>query len=184
MLIILIFLSMLIIQPGCVEEQSRQESIDEHAIKYTPEMDLFPPVVHSSEWDDPIPMPGPVNTAGGEDAGFITPDGNTFFFFFTPNVTIPANEQLHDGVTGIWWCQKQGDSWTEPIRADLGNTLSLDGAPFYQDNTLWFASFRPGNYKEDGDIWTATYENGEWTTIQNAGQQLNEDYNIGGDVWT
>jgi len=81
---------------GCVEEKSREDAIPDNAIKYTPEMDLFLPVIHSTEWSDPVPMPGPVNTAGGEDACFITPDGNTFFFFFTPDVNVPANEQLFD----------------------------------------------------------------------------------------
>lgn len=164
---------------GCNDHQSREDSIPENAIKYNPEIDLFPPVVHHQEWHEPVPMPGPVNTAGGEDACFITPNGNTFFFFFTPNVTIPHNEQLLDGVTGIWWSHKQEDSWTEPKRIMLSKNLALDGAPFYMDNTLWFASFRVGNYREDGDIWTATYDENEWKDITNAGELLNDDYNIG-----
>jgi len=164
---------------GCIEQKTREESIPDDAIKYTPEMDEFPPIVHNDSWSDPIPMPGPVNTAGGEDACFITPDGTTFLFFFTPDVTIPHQEQLLDGVTGIWWCQKQNDTWTEPTRIMLSNKLALDGAPFYQDNMLWFASFREGNYREDGDIWTASYDNGEWKTIRNAGELLNDQYNIG-----
>lgn len=164
---------------GCVEERTREESIPADAVKYTPEMDFFVPVVHNSSWADPVPMPGPINTAGGEDACFITPDAKTFFFFFTPDVTIPHNEQLLDGVTGIWWSQKQGGAWTEPSRVKLGKELALDGAPFYQDNTLWFASFRVGNYGEDGDIWTAEFQNNEWVNIQNAGELLNDEYNIG-----
>jgi hypothetical protein len=71
---------LLFINPGCVEQQSRQDSIDEHDIKYTPEMDLYPPVIHSNEWADPIPMPGPVNTARREDACFITPNGDELWF--------------------------------------------------------------------------------------------------------
>ena len=179
LVLLLVFLMALLFFSGCVEEKNREDAIPDDAIKYTPDMDIFPPVIHSSEWSDPVPMPGPVNTAGGEDACFITPDGNTFFFFFTPDVNVPANEQLLDGVTGIWWCQKQGDTWTEPTRILLSTNLALDGAPFYQDNTLWFASFRIGNYRDDGDIWTATYENGEWKNWENAGQLLNEVYNIG-----
>jgi len=164
---------------GCIEEISREDAIPDDAIKYTPEMDLFTPVVHSTEWAQPVPMPGPINTAGAEDAGFITPDGNTFLFFFTPDVQVPASEQLLDGVTGVWWCQRQGNSWTEPSRILLSKNLALDGAPFYQDNTLWFASFRVGNYRDDGDMWTARYENGKWVDITNAGELLNDVYNIG-----
>ena len=164
---------------GCVEEISREDAIPDDAIKVTPETDRFPPVLHLDGWEDPIPMEGPVNTRGGEDACFITPDGNTFFFFFTPDVSVPANEQLSDGVTGIWWCTKQGSSWTEPERVQLGQSVALDGAPFYQDTILWFASFRVGNYRDDGDICTAHYVNGQWTEIKNTGSQLNDVYNIG-----
>jgi len=165
---------------GCTEEEiTREEAIPKDAVKMTPDTDLFIPIAHSDQYKQPVPMPGPVNTAGGEDACFITPDGTQFFFFFTPDVLVPANEQLLDGVTGIWWCQKQGTSWTEPVRVRLSDTLALDGAPFYQDNTLWFASFRVGNYGEDGDIWIASYEDNDWTKIHNAGALLNQDYNIG-----
>ncbi len=165
---------------GCVDEtKTRDEAIPDDAVKITPETDIFPPNLYSDKWEDPIPMPGPINTAGGEDAGFITPDGTTFFFFFTPDVNIPANEQLTDGVTGIWKAQKTDDTWTEPTRVFLTKTLALDGAPFYQDNTLWFASFRTGNYKEDGDLWIASYESGEWKNIHNAGPTINEEYNVG-----
>jgi hypothetical protein len=31
-----------------------------------------------------------VNTAGGEDSPFVTPDGNTLYYVFTPDVNIPA----------------------------------------------------------------------------------------------
>jgi hypothetical protein len=169
----------LLLLTGCVEEKSRDEAIPDDAIKYTPSMDIYPPILHNDAWSDPIPMPGPINTAGAEDACFITPDGNTFLFFFTPDVDVPANEQLLDGVTGIWWCHKEGNTWAEPTRITLSKNLALDGAPFYQDTALWFASFRVGNYGEDGDMWTARYENGKWTDITNAGQILNEAYNIG-----
>ena len=179
MILIIFILILLTLQTGCLKQKTRESSIPSDAIKYTPEMDVYPPIVHNTKWEDPIPLPGPINTAGGEDAGFITPDGRDFFFFFTPDVNVKENEQLTDGVTGIWRSQKTGSSWTEPTRVILSETLALDGAPFYQNNTLWFASFRAGNYKEDGDIWTAIYENGEWINIENAGRTLNEEYNIG-----
>ncbi|MDG6218876.1 MAG: hypothetical protein QCI00_05505 [Candidatus Thermoplasmatota archaeon] len=176
--ILLLFLITIFLLSGCVEEKSRADIIPDDAIKVTPETDLFPPVVHDLMWADPIPVPGPINTAGAEDAGFITPDGNTLIFFFTPDVTVPPNEQLFDGVTGLWWSQRQGNSWTEPTRIKLGNTIALDGAPFYQDNTLWFASARAGNYR-DLDFWTAEYVNNKWTNIKNTDQLLNEIYEIG-----
>jgi len=165
--------------PGS-EDRTREESIPEGAIKMTPETDYWPPVLHSAEWEPPVPMEGPVNTAGAEDAPVITPDGNTFIFFFTPDVSVPAEKQLLDGVTGIWWCTREGSSWTEPERAYLCNSgdLALDGPLCIEGNTLWFCSARVGNYR-DLDIYTATLDNAEWGDWTNAGQLLNEEYKVG-----
>ena len=157
---------------------TREERIPDGAVKITPKADLFPPLLNVTGWNVPVPMPGPVNTSGGEDSPFITPDGQTFFFFFTPDVQIPAEKQLLDGVTGIWWCQKSGDDWTEPKRIVLYDDLSLDGAPFFQDPVLWFGSIRPENFGEI-DVYTAQLESGKWTHIENAGAQLNQKYDIG-----
>jgi hypothetical protein len=157
---------------------SRNDVIPEDAVKMTPATDLFKPVMHSSGWESPVVMPGPINTAGAEDSPFITPDGNRFFFFFTPDVRVPVQQQLTDKVTGIWWSEKAGGSWTEPKRIILSNDVALDGAEFVQGNTMWFASVRAGNYGEI-DIYTADYANGNWGNVKNAGMQLNVDYDIG-----
>ena len=163
-----------------VELPKRGDKIPSDAIKITPEIDRFPPVLHSDLWDEPVPMEGPINTAGAEDAPVITPDGNTFFFFFTPDLEVPPEKQLLDSVTGIWWSKKISGTWSEPERIILNDDLVLDGPLCIQGNTLWFASFRNGNYRnDDGDVYTTVLENGKWTNWQNAGQLLNEQYNIG-----
>ena len=161
--------------PGIKE---RKESIPEDAVKITEETDNFPPIVQSEEWEQPVPMEGSVNTAGAEDSPFITSDGNTFFFFFTPDVDVPPDKQLIDSVTGIWWCKKSSGTWSEPERIILNNDVSLDGSPFLIGDTLWFSSVRAGNYGEV-DIYTAKLQNGEWTDVENAGEKLNKDYDIG-----
>jgi hypothetical protein len=157
---------------------TRDEAIPADATKMTPGSDTYLPVIHSDEWLTPVPMPGPVNTAGAEDSPFITPDGNRFFFFFTPDVRVQPEGQLLDKVTGIWWCAKVDGSWTEPEKMLLCDDVALDGAEFVSGNTIWFASVRAGNYGEI-DIYTATYEAGEWGDVENAGEQLNVDYDIG-----
>ena len=86
----------------------RSDTIPADAVKGTPATDNFKPVLHLDDWEDPVPMTGPINTAGAEDSPFITPDGNRFFFF-TPDVRVPAEKQLLDKVTGIWWSRKVGD---------------------------------------------------------------------------
>ena len=43
---IVILINFVFILSGYVEEQSRGESIPDDAMKYTPDMDIFPPIVH------------------------------------------------------------------------------------------------------------------------------------------
>ena len=156
----------------------RYASIPLWAPKYTPANDTSPPIVHSSLWQQPVPMPGPIDTAGAEDSPFITPDGNTFYFFFTPNLRVPATQQVGDGVTGIWMSTKTGGGWSDPVRVHLGSNDSLDGCEFIQGNTMWFCSARAGNYR-GVDIYTAQFADGAWTDIANAGSLLNQVYQIG-----
>lgn len=180
----------LVLIPGCFglaepdpepqEQKTREETIPPGATKMTPEMDLWPPVSHSQEWEQPVPFAGPVNTAGAEDAPIITPDGSIFVFFFTPDVGVPVGEQLYDGVTGVWWCTKDGAVWNEPERALLvdDGEVALDGPFCMQGNTLWFCSARVGNYREL-DIYTATLDGGIWGNWANAGHLLNMEYWVG-----
>jgi hypothetical protein len=161
----------------------RSETIPATAVKQTPATDLFPPILRSDEWEDPIPMPGPVNTAGAEDSPFMTSNGSWFFFFFTPDLNIPAQNQLGDLATGIWWTQKVSGSWTEPERIILGSTNSLEGDEFVQGETMWFGSIRKGNLGEI-DIYTADIVNGKWKGVENAGQQLNVQIDIGAFCFT
>ncbi len=46
---------------------SRISKIPSDLTKITPAQDLNPPKSYSSEYNDPVPVPGKVNTAGGED---------------------------------------------------------------------------------------------------------------------
>lgn len=155
--------------------KTREETIPPGAIKYGPDNDLIPPILHSSLWEDPVPLAGPINTAGAEDSPFISLDGQYFFFFFTPNASIPANLQVNDGVTGIWLSKKSGTSWTEPERVFLGWDC-LDGCPFFLDDTLWFCSIRD---EYGPKMFTTDLEENEWVNIQEVCNILNEDYCIG-----
>lgn len=167
---------------GCQKKlpfvKERLDAIPPDAVKQTPDTDSHPPILRSAEWDPPIPMPGPVNTAGGEDSPFITPDGQEFYFFFTPDVRVPANGQLNDSVTGIWQCRLEGGAWTEPERVLLNYDVSLDGAEFVFGDTMWFASVRTGNYSEI-DWYIATRSGGDWTNWRNAGSHVNYDLRPG-----
>jgi ribosomal protein L24E len=158
----------------------RLSKIPEDAVKIMPEDDLFPPILHSDLWHKPVPMSSTINSKGGEDSAFITPDGKDFYLFFTPDVSIDASKQLVDEVTGIYWSKKDGDDWTEPVRVLLQerDKLSLDGCLFVQGDVMWFCSARVGNRREI-DFYIAHLKDGRWTDWENAGELLNVDYGIG-----
>jgi hypothetical protein len=108
-------------------------------------------------------LEGPVNTAGAEDAPFISSDGEMLFFFFTPDVRVPAEKQLLDGVTGIYLSMKEDRAWGQPQRVWLQEPgrLALDGCPAFHDEVLWFCTAREGL---TGLQWfTAKWSEGTWS---------------------
>ena len=155
----------------------REASIPSNAVKMTPQTDSHPPQLHSDEWEMPVPLSGPVNTAGAEDSPFITPDGNTLYFFFTPDPNIPVEKQLLDGVTGIWVSHRSNGQWQETQRVVLQepDKLALDGCTFVQDDIIWFCSAREGY---TGIHWfTANKIDGGWTNWENA--DFDPKYKVG-----
>ena len=158
---------------------SRLESIPPTAYKMTPAEDAWPSTV-SAGLGQPQPLPFPINTAGAEDSPFITLDDHTLYFFFTPDVHIPAEKQLLDGVTGIWMSQRVGESWEEPQRVLLSKPgeLALDGCEFVLKDWMTFCSVRAGNLREI-DLYTAVRKNNVWTDVQDWGKQINLDYQVG-----
>ncbi|MCZ7527224.1 MAG: hypothetical protein M5U14_13085 [Acidimicrobiia bacterium] len=122
----------------------REASIPAGAEKATPETDEHPPVLHSDEWEQPAPVPG-ISTAGAEDAPFVTADGAELWFFFTPDLSVPPEEQLLDGATGIYVATRAPDGrWGEPQRVVLSEGPSLEGCPTVRGGELWFCTVREG----------------------------------------
>ncbi|MBN1682146.1 PD40 domain-containing protein [Candidatus Bathyarchaeota archaeon] len=157
----------------------REVKIPENATKITPQNDTYKPSLHTGLFKEPIPLTDKINTAGAEDSPFITLDGNTLYFFFTPDPLVPAEEQLFDGVTGIWRSIKTSEGWSEAEYLNLtAGGLHLDGAPTVVGDELWFASAREANYK-GLDVWIADIIDDKYTNIRNAGEKLNKDIGIG-----
>jgi len=159
---------------------SRISKIPDDIVKITPEMDVNPPKSYSPEYSDPVPIPGLVNTAGGEDSAFIMPDGETLYFFFTPDVREPVEEQILDQVTGIYLSKKDGELWEEPTRVLLQDPgkLAMDGCEFVRGDVMYFCSAREGY---TGLHWfKAEYVEGEWRNWTNADSELKtQEYSTG-----
>ncbi|MBI9045849.1 MAG: PD40 domain-containing protein [Anaerolineaceae bacterium] len=165
-------------QPTPTIVASREKANPPDVRKISIAEDIYPPVIHLPDWQQPVPMSALINTNGAEDSPFITPDGQNFFFFYTPDVRIPAEKQLLDGATGIWWTQREGDSWRNPTRMVLNDDLALDGCPFVQRDEIWFCSARAGNQSEI-NWYIAEFQDGSWQDWKNAGQRLNVEIQTG-----
>ena len=157
---------------------SRQGAIPTEAVKIEPSMDALPPILHSNDWDEPVPLDEAINTAGAEDSPFITADGNTLYFFFTPDPSVPPEKQLLDRVTGIYASHKQNRAWSPAERVVLQDPgkLALDGCPFVQGTTLWFCSAREGY--NGISLFTAELREGKWGGWKYAGD-LFKNYEVG-----
>ncbi len=163
--------------PDVVSVVDRRSLIPVQATKMGPENDEHPPVIASSEFEPAVPVPGRVNTAGAEDSPFVLPDGNSLYFFFTPDVKVPVERQVVDGVTGIYGSHLVNGAWTEPDRVVLEQpgTASGDGCEFVLGNVMWFCSVRKGY---TGVHWfKAENQNGVWKNWEIA--DFKPDYQVG-----
>jgi hypothetical protein len=158
---------------------TRESSLPASAIKVSVNEDLHPPILYSDDWNQPVPLSSAVNTAGAEDSPFVLPDGNTLYFFFTPDPNVPPENQLLDGVTGIYVSVKQDGVWLNAERVILQDPgkLALDGAEFVQGNVMWFASARESY--TGINLFTAEFRDGKWTNWQYTGDKINKEYQVG-----
>jgi hypothetical protein len=124
----------------------RESLIPAGRVKITPGEDAYPVKSLSGEYADPVPLPYPVNTAGGEDSAFIMPDGETLYVFFTPDASVPVEQQVVDGVTGIYVFHKAEGVWGPAERVMLQDPgkAALDGCGFVLGEKMWFCSAREG----------------------------------------
>jgi hypothetical protein len=157
----LIFIIFLII--GCAKHVyiDRLTTIPLDQEKMTPEMDLHPPILHSDEFETPVPV-AVISSAGAEDSPFIPIDRDEMYLFFTPDVRVPVEKQVIDGVTGMYLSKFKNGGWTEPERVFLQDPgkLSLDGCGFIRGNDMLFCTVREGY---TGIHWaTAKFKDGEW----------------------
>lgn len=123
----------------------RLSSIPEDAVKALPEDDLHPPVLHSDEFTEPVPL-DIISTAGAEDSPFIPADSDGLYFMFIKDVREEPAVQVRDKVNGIWVSKLIGGKWAEPklVILQKEDELALNGAEFIYDDEMIFASAREG----------------------------------------
>lgn len=158
---------------------NRHELLPGDISKQGPGTDQHPPILYSAEYNQPVPLDSGVNTSGAEDSPFILPDGNTLYFFFTPDVRIQPEKQLLDDVTGVWVSQKVNNEWAEAQRIWLQEPgkPALDGAVAVQGDEMWFASVREGFVGVN--MFTAQKINNKWSNWQYSGDRLMKEIKIG-----
>lgn len=118
-----------------------RESVTSMDRKLWPEDSRVPPRVNLGYrrfWHQPVLVDvGAVNTSGAEDSPFITPDGNTLYFFFTPDAHTNPIRQAKDRVSGIYASERVGGAWQPAERVFLFRTDSLEGCAFLLGDKLW-----------------------------------------------
>lgn len=158
---------------------ARGDTLPDDITKRGPDTDPHPPILHSAEFETPVPLGPGVNTAGAEDSPFILPNGNTLYFFFTPDVRVPPEQQILDNVTGVWVSRKVDGEWSEAERVWLQEPgkLALDGCVAIQGNRMWFCSAREGY--SGVNMFTARRVDGEWIDWTYVGDRLMKELEIG-----
>lgn len=133
--------------------------------------DLFSAQKSGDKWTKSIPLSA-INTTSNEGAQSITADGKTMFFTIcgAPNGM---------GSCDIYMTKKFNNTWTKPI--NLGapiNSKYWESQPSCSADgrTLYFASNRP-NGQGKKDIYVSQLQaNGQWSTPQNLGPEINTKY--------
>lgn len=146
MMLVLYLLLSCTSQPEPILIPHRESLIPDSVVKMSPENDPHPPISLSEEFEQPVPLPYPINTRGLEDSAFIMPDGQTLYFVYVPNANMDHVAQSMDLVTGIYVSHFSEGFWSEPDRVWLTEPgmAVLDGCEFVTKETMWFCTAREG----------------------------------------
>jgi outer membrane protein OmpA-like peptidoglycan-associated protein/tetratricopeptide (TPR) repeat protein len=131
--------------------------------------DFFSAKFDGKDWIKAAPLGGNVNTDQNEGAQMISPDGQWLVF-------TACNRQDGWGSCDIYISVLTPQGWSEGM--NLGGKINTDQwesqpclSPDKRD--IYFASRRPGGYG-GSDIYVSHLQlNGEWTTPENLGPQIN-----------
>jgi hypothetical protein len=99
------------------ELPTREGAIPTDAVKMMPESDFYPPILHSEQWMQPVPLCSAVNTEGNEGWPSLTQDGNELWLTRT-----------YLGSPAIYRSLKVDGEWQEPelILSQFAGESSMD----------------------------------------------------------
>ncbi len=135
--------------------------------------DFYISYYRNGNWTEARNIGLPLNSHLNEGAPSLTADGR--FIFFTA-----CNRAGGLGSCDIYFAERNGDSWGEPI--NLGppvNTHAWEAQPSISPDgkILYFSSNRRGG-KGQMDLWYSTRdENGNWSEPENLGDIINTEGN-------
>ena len=164
----LLFLAILIILSSCTKDLTygndyRLAIIPDDAVKIMPKNDLHPPILHSEEFEKPVPL-DIISTSGAEDSAFIPADRDELYFMFVKDVREEPSQQVFERGNGIWFSKLIDGKWAAPelIILQKENKLALNGAEFIYGDEMIFVSAREGY---EGLNWFRAYEkDARWTS--------------------
>lgn len=124
-------------------------------------------------WGKPENLGAPINTAGYDGFGSISPDGNTLYF------TRECAQKIGKDKFCLYKSTRMQSRWTEPVRMPAPvNSNYSDFAPIIMANgtTLIFSSNRPGGLGGYDLYKTELQANGTWSEPVNLGDEINTEY--------
>ena len=159
---------------------SRENAVPVGHVKIDPADDPRPPVLNaafrfhptnnpSGEWLDPVPLDGPVNTAGAEDSPFIADDDdNTIYFWFSSDFSVPNYQQIVVPEEGVWSVSRtwSGSAWVwgEPQKVWLFDTVAGEGCEYVHGDRMLFCGVACGFDGSAGPGWfESTRSSGSWS---------------------
>lgn len=104
--------------------------------------------------------------------GPVSSSGN--LIAFARNFEMPKSSKKAKANVGIFFCRKDGSTWSSPFAFPFNNESYNMGQPsLSQDgNTLYFSSDMPGG-SGDYDIYVSVFKDGKWTKPENLGVKIN-----------
>lgn len=104
--------------------------------------------------------------------GPISSSGN--LIAFARNFEMPTSSKKPIANVGIFFCRKDGPTWSAPFPFPYNNESYNMGHPSLSSdgNTLYFSSDIPGG-SGSYDIYKSQFKNGKWTAPVNLGTKIN-----------